>query len=134
MLRHEFEELMGNACTEEVFNGKVNPLYMMTDMDKRDFCDDWKLHGHSRILNEVCEHTLKVERNLNATNKALAELQNKLQLAAERLIFISDDMADSDSYKMAVDLVGQKYVTTFKVREGMDLNEADKAFILNTLG
>ena len=134
MLRHEFEELMGNACTDEVFNGKINPLYMMTDMNKRDFCDDWKLHGHSRILNEVCAHILKVERNLNAMNKAQVERQDKLQLAAERLIFISDDMADSDSYKMAVDLVGQKYVTTFKVREGMDLNEADKAFILNSLG
>lgn len=134
MLRHEFEELMGNACTEEVFNGKINPLYMMTDMNKEDFCDDWKLHGRSRILDEVCEHTLKVEHNLNATNKALAELQNKLQLAAERLIFISDDMNDDDSYKMAVDLVGQKYVTTFKVREGIDLNETDKAFILNSLG
>ena len=75
MLRHEFEELMGDACTEEVFNGKINPLYMMTDMDKRDFCDDYKLHGHSRIMDEVCEHALKVEHQLNAANKLIAELK-----------------------------------------------------------
>ena len=133
MLLHEFEELMGNACTEEVFNGKINPLYMMTDMDKRDFCDDYKLHGHSRIMDEVCEHALKVEHQLNAANKLIAELQQKITLAAERLIFISDDMADDDSYKMAVDLVGQNYVTTFRVRENIDLNNEDRQYILNHL-
>lgn len=106
---------------------------MMTDLDKKEFCDDYLLHGHSRILEEVLEHTLKVERQLNAANKALAELQEKMTFVAEHLAIVADDCASEDSYKIAVDLAGQAYVTKFKVREGMDLNEPDKQYILNNL-
>jgi len=133
MLLHEYETLMGNSCTEEMFNSKINPLYMMTDLDKEAFCDDYKLHGHSKILDEVLEHALKVERQLNAANKALDELQEKLTFAAEHLAIVADDCGSEDSYKIAVDLAGQNYITKFKLREGIDLNEKDKQYILNNL-
>lgn len=133
MLLHEYEELMGNNCSEEMFNSKINPLYMMTDLDKKEFCDDYKLHGHSRIMDEVLEHTLKVERQLNAANKALAELQQKMTVVAEHLIFVADDCGSEESYKHAVDLVGQSCVTKFKVENEIELNEQDKQYILNNL-
>lgn len=137
MLLHEFEELMGNHCTEEVFNSKINPLYMMTNLDKRDFCDDWKLHGHSRILEDVAAHALAQERGLANTLKMHDEYVEKTErdkiLTAEKLALIADDTDCQEAYELAVALAGQAYVTKFKVREGLELNKQDTAYILENL-
>ena len=133
MLLHEYETLMGNSCTEEMFNSKVNPLYMMTDLDKEAFCDDYKLHGHSKILDEVLEHALHVERQYTAALQEIDKLLEKLTFAAEHLAIVADDCGSEDSYKIAVDLAGQNYITKFKIRENIDLNEQDKQYILNSL-
>ena len=137
MLRHEYEELMGASCTEEVFNEKINPLYMMTDMDKRDFCDDFKLHGHSRILDEVANHALSTERGLRNTIKMHDDYVEKVTrdnvLTAEKLLFIAEDCDCDDAYELAVSLAGQNYCTVFKVQHDLELNKQDKEYIASRL-
>lgn len=134
MLLHEFEELMGNSCTEEIFNTVINPMYMMTDLDKKDFCDDYKLHGHSRILAEVTAHAIAKERGIANTLKMHDEYVEKTErdkvLTAEKLLFIADECDCSDAYEVAVALAGQAYCTSFKVRKDLELNKQDKEYIL----
>lgn len=134
MLLHEFEELMGNSCTEEIFNTVINPMYMMTNLDKKDFCDDYKLHGHSRILAEVAACALAQKRGVANTLKMHDEYVEKTErdkiLTAEKLLIIADDCECTDAYDLAVALAGQAYCTTFKVKEDMELNKKDKEYIL----
>lgn len=139
MLLKEFEDRMnGNTVNPEVFDNLIHPIYMMTDLDKDAFCDDWKLHGHSAILTAVAAEAIAqkkgVENAIKMHDDYVEKTTRQLIKVAEHLITIADDCACAESYDLAVELVGQKFVTSFKVREGMDLNETDKAFILNTLG
>ena len=52
MTQKEFEDRTGLKPTPEEFN-YIHALYMNTDMDKDEFCNDFKKHGASSIMKEV---------------------------------------------------------------------------------
>ena len=127
----------GNTVNPQVFDDLIHPMYMMTDLDKDAFCDDYKLHGHSVILNAVAAEAIAQKKAVENTIKMHDEYVNKTTrekiLVAEKLIFIADDCDCNEAYELAVALAGQLYVTGFKVRNDLDLNKQDKEYILNHL-
>lgn len=137
MTREEFETRMGEKVNETTFAEMIHPIYMMTEMDKDAFCDEYKLHGHSRLLQDIAKYALAQERNANNVeshhNAFVDQTTRDKILTAEKLIFIADDTESTEAYDLAVELAGQKYVTSFRVKNGAELNKQDIAYILNNL-
>lgn len=137
MTREEYEARMGEKVDETTFNEFIHPIYMMTELGKDAFCDECKLHGHSRLLQDIAKYAIAQEKGVdNVTKMHDAYVDQTIRdkiLAAEKLIFIADDTDSTEAYDLAVALAGQKYVTSFRVREGIDLNGQDKQYILNNL-
>ena len=137
MLREEFEALMGEKVDETTFDEFIYPISMMTEMDKDAFCEEYKLHGHSRLLRDIALNAINQMKTIDSFtsghNEYVDQVTRDKILTAEKLIFIADDTDSTEAYDLAVALAGQKYVTSFRVREGIDLNEQDKQYILNNL-
>lgn len=137
MLREEFENRMGEKVNETTFDQLIHPIYMMSELDKDAFCDEYKLHGHSRLFQDIAKYAIAQERNVDNVTKLhdayVDQTTRDKILTAEKLIFIADDTDSREAYDLAVALAGQKYVTCFKIREGNELNEQDKQYILNNL-
>lgn len=137
MTREEYEARMGEKVNETTFDEFIHPIYMMTELDKDAFCDEYKLHGHSRLLQDIAHYAIAQEKGVDNVTKLhdayVDQTTRDKILTAEKLIFIADDTDSTEAYDLAVALAGQKYVTSFRVREGIDLNEQDKQYILNNL-
>lgn len=138
MTLQEFTDRMnGNAVEQEVFDNKIHPIYMMTNLDKDTFCDDWRLHGTSRILADVAAEALaqkKAAENIQAVHDKYVETTCRDRcLTAEKLLIIADDCASREAYELAVALAGQSFCTSFKVKQDLELNKQDKDYILSHL-
>ena len=127
MTREEFEARMGNTVTEEAWEAICELYYNCTDIDNWDtFADDYKLHGTSKILANIWRR-FQLKEAVQEIN------EKKIQVAAEKLVFLADDANDPDAYETAIDLVGYQYIAKFKIENDVELNEKDKAYILDHL-
>lgn len=103
------------------------------NMDKDKFCEDYKKHQGSKIIDELYYQTIIA--------KGLAEeLDNRLKKVKERDIELAGFLLskacaydDTDFYKQAVKLVGQRGATALKIRLELPLWDEDKACINSAL-
>lgn len=126
MLREEFENRMGNTVTPEAYEN-IEDLYISAgDMDKDTFCDDYKLHGASKILAEIWA-SYKIKRD------ALKVYQRENQEAAEMLLMINDNYAIGEAYNMAEKMIGTRGIIKFKIENGKPLTISEKEYIISKL-
>ena len=117
---------MGNTVTPEAYND-IEMLYMRSgNLDKDTFCDDYKLHGGSKILAEIWKQ-FKIE------NAACDVYKKEHNAAAELLIKLADEYDNDQAYEMAVDMMGYNFVVKYKLENDMELTEKDKAYVLDHL-
>lgn len=125
MTPKEFMERTGITPTEEEFN-YIHSVYMSTSMDKDEFCKDFKKYGDSRVLRDVHARAVNFELQYNETKKVAKEM-------AEFLIGKACAYEDTDFYKQAVRLVGQREVTRMKLEMDLPLWDEDKEYIKDNL-
>lgn len=125
MTPKEFMERTGVAPTSEEFD-YIHAVYMNTSMDKDEFCKDFKKHGGSRVLRDV--HARAVNFKLQA-----AERQAVIEEMAEFLIGKACAYEDTDFYRQAIKLVGQRKVTRMKLEMDLPLWDEDKEYIKENL-
>ena len=137
MTREEFEARMGEKVNEATFNELIHPIYMMSEMDKDAFCAEYKVHGYSKLFQDIAKYAIAQEKaadNLAKTHNEFVEKTTAEKLlTAERLVFIADYQGSKEAYDLAVGLAGQAFVTKFKVQHNIELNDEDKAYILNKI-
>ena len=126
MLREEFENRMGNTVTEEAFED-IHELYIASgDMDKDAFCDDYKLHGASKILAEIWGR-------YKNTRDVLKIYKREHQAAAEMLVKFSNDYGIKEAYAQAEAMIDMRGIVRYKLDYGICLTSEEKAFILEKL-
>lgn len=125
MTQQEFIERMGITPTAEEFD-YIHAVYMNTSMDKDEFCKDFKKHGDSSILRDVHARTVNFELQSKQAQAAFKEM-------AEFLVGKACAYEDSDFYRQAVVLVGQREVTRMKLEMDLPLWDEDKEYIKNNL-
>ena len=125
MTQKEFMERAGVVPTSEEFD-YIHAVYMNTSMDKDEFCKDFKKHGGSSVLRDV--HARAVTFELQDKQK-----QALIEEVAEFLIGKACAYEDTDFYKQAVKLVGQKKVTRMKLEMDLPLWKEDKEYIKENL-
>lgn len=137
MTREEFTERTGLTPTFEEYQ-HVEAMYMAAgNMDKDEFCKEFKKHGASRLLGELFA---KIQMQENSINALTEYRDNYIKETADRntelaIFLIGKACAydDTDFYKEAVRLIGQCAVTVYKVRMGLPLWDEDKNYIANNL-
>lgn len=125
MTQKEFVERTGVVPTSEEFT-YIHAVYMNTSMDKDEFCKDFKKHGGSSVLRDV--HARAVNFELQATQQ-----QAVIEEMAEFLIGKACAYEDTDFYRQAVKLIGQRNVTCMKLEMNLPLWDEDKEYIKETL-
>ena len=136
MTQKEFEERTKCAVKPEVF-AIINQLYMATNMDKEEFCKEFKemdypmIPGIRRSLREIGKHLGTLEA-INANMKKSMRKRN--DYLADVLIGKAHAYDDTDLRNEAVGLVGEVDVVKRTIELGLPLWDEDRKVILSIIG
>nr|DAX29553.1 MAG TPA: hypothetical protein [Caudoviricetes sp.] len=136
MTQKEFEERTKCAVKPEVF-AIINQLYMATNMDKDEFCKEFKemddpmIPGIRRSLREIGKHMGTLEA-INANMKKSMRKRN--DYLADVLIGKAHAYDDTDLRNEAVGLVGEVDVVKRTIELGLPLWDEDRKVILSIIG
>lgn len=102
-------------------------MYMATgNMDKDEFCNDFKKHGQSTILTTFYRQAEHQKKECNNLRKQQTE-------TAELLIGKAHVFDDSDLRNHALKLVGEKQVVLITLTLGLPLWDEDKEYIKSNI-
>ncbi len=140
MTKKEFEELTRRLITAEDYH-LVENLYMAAgNMGKEEFCKEMRVmcaydgaNDHIELrqcLKEFGRHAGTKDAELNFLKKKVTS--EKMELA-EFLIGKASAYEDTDFYKKAVKLIGQREVVLMKLRMNLPLWEEDNKYLMSVL-
>lgn len=140
MTQKEFEDRTKRVITAEDYY-LVQNLYMAAgEMDKDEFCKDMRAmcayDGANdqielrRSLKEIGRHVEAKDAELNFLKRSVKDKKEEL---AEFLVGKACAYEDSDFYREAVKLIGQRRVSLMKIRMNLPLWDEDKQFIESIL-
>lgn len=126
MNKQEFEERTGIKLTEEEYQ-KVEEMYMLCgDVNKDDFCDDYKKHKDSIILNVFFKQADRMELQLKHRSKERSGLVDFLLDRAQKF-------GDSALLLKAICMVGHTEVIKRKIKAGLPFWDEDMDYIMNNI-
>ena len=125
MTLQEFTDRTGIAVSEAKFK-HIHSVYMMTLMEKDEFCEEWNKYAGSKIIHDL---------HVKATNKEMENDILKRQLAdqAHFLIEKSCKYNDPAMFDMAVSLIGKDNAVLYKLHNDLPLWDEDKTFLIYQL-
>lgn len=138
MTRKEFEERTNIDLKKFDFD-MIHDIYMACgdNMDKDEFCALWKDGNFRELLNRVTYEKKITEQAYDMAMNKIQKLKDDKELhdmeSVEFLLGKADVYKDTDFYKEAVNLVGEKEVVLTKVRMRLPLWEEDMEYINNNL-
>lgn len=126
MQKNEFEQRTGIELTDEQYQ-RVEDLYLNAgNMDKDEFCKDYRKHGESVILNTYFKQSEEQRSRLDT-------YREKQITMAHFLIKKSMVGGDKDMIQMAISLIGEQKYIQHKLEKGYNLFESDKELIISLI-
>lgn len=126
MQKIEFTQRTGIELTNEQYQ-RVEDLYLNAgNMDKDEFCKDYKKHGESVILNTYFKQSEEQRNRLDT-------YREKQITMAHFLIKKSMVGGDKDMIQMAISLIGEQKYIQHKLEKGYNLFESDKELIISLI-
>ena len=141
MLQKEFEERVDRSVSEQEYV-EANAVYEAAgDMDKDEFCREWKQIGGSPLVKGLFDTAYNLNQALQEHKLMLNECREMLSDAADAMLEICNGILDGKTVehttqeltKKAWWLVGQKEVTKRRVQNGYQLDDKDRETIINNL-
>ncbi len=133
MTQKEFTELTGLVPTPEEYKNIEAMYYAVPNMDKQEFCQRWRQTGKNPLTIELTKQAILLNGMLEERNNELDDCHDKMEELVDFLIGKACAYEDSDFYRHAVKLVGQKEVTRRKLEMDLPLWDEDKEYIKNNL-
>ncbi|MEQ2501386.1 MULTISPECIES: hypothetical protein [Bacteroidales] len=140
MNRKEFEERTRRLITDEDYRLVENLYLAAGNMDKDEFCDEMRRMCAYDAANdhiELRECLKEIGRRVGAKDAELSFLKRRVESEkmelAEFLVGKACAYEDSDFYRQAVVLVGQREVTRMKLEMDLPLWNEDKEYIKENL-
>lgn len=126
MQKTEFTQRTGIELTNEQYK-RVEDIYLNAgNIDKDEFCKDYKKHADSVILNTYFDQSEKLRSKLDAYRKKNVEF-------AYFLIKRSLAGGDKDMIQMAISLIGEQKYIQHKLEHGYLLFDSDKELIISLI-
>lgn len=128
MTREEFTQRTGIEV-ETMQYAAIEQVYMYTELDKDDFCADYKKHGDSVIISHLVNELDSVTYERGRAHASLKENKALMQDIAEMLIRKADEWSDEETYFQAVLLIGRGECIRYKFDNDLELDKQDKVYI-----
>ena len=131
MLLHEFIERTGFTPTEDYYHKEIEPEYNRSNLEKDDWCKEWKKNGGiQKAYDYMCreaanEHCMAL--SLKADNKALKESM------ADFLIEQAEKWSASDLREKAIAMLGAREYLRRKIERKLTLWTADRELLVEIL-
>ena len=162
MMINEFVDLTGFKPTDDYYHTEIEPIYERSDMDKRDWCKQWKKNGgiqkaYDAICKDAADSHLRLTtieplmKNLRDEKKELRDEINILRdeneaLKSDRkdriddrtnlmysLIGISERSSSSELRELIIKEIGFKAYIAYKFEHDMAIWQLDKDTIIENL-
>lgn len=133
MTKQEFEERTGmNVSTEEY--DRIENIYLAAgEMDKDEFCREFRAHGHSPLVSALFETCRNLEEQRLEQVDETKALRRRIADCAKELIRRSAYLDEPSLYKLAVGLVGRKEAILARLEQGYGIDVDDLAYLKNLL-
>lgn len=133
MTKFEFEDRTGLKVTDEEYY-EIESMYMaVPNMEKDEFCKRWRQCGNNPLAKELAKQANVLNGMLEERNNEVDDCHDKMNELAEFLIGKASAHEDTDLYREAVKIIGQKAVTLCKIRMNLPLWEEDVKYINDNL-
>lgn len=133
MTLQEFQDLTGRKVTEEEYRNIEKMYYAVPNMDKNEFCRRWVQTGNNPLTIELTKQSILLNGMLEERNNEVDDCHDKMEELAWFLIGKADAYEDSDFYKEAIRIVGQKAAILHKIKMGYHLWKEDREYIKDNL-
>lgn len=126
MQKIEFEQRTGIELTDEQYK-RVEDMYMNAgNMDKDEFCNDYKKHKDSKLL--------AFFYRLTEDSKVCAKLMDRSLLKVTKFLLMkSREINDKSMRSEAIDLLGENMIVRLTIEMDLELWNEDKKYIIETL-
>lgn len=126
MTQKEFYSRTEMLLTSEQFE-KVNAMYLEAgDIEKDDFCSDYKKHSESVLLDIYYKQSERLKEKLDSFRQRETKL-------AYFLIEKSMVGGDKDMIEMAISLIGEQKYIQHKLEKEYNLLAVDKELIIKLI-
>lgn len=132
MTQQEFTQRTGIEV-ETMQYAAIEQVYMYTELDKDDFCADYKKHGDSVIISHLVNELDKTTYERGRAHASLKEYKALMQDIAEMLIHKADEHMDEELYNSAINIIGVEECIKYKLINDLELDKQDKEYILKVL-
>ena len=122
MTKNEFTQRTGIELTDAEYK-EVEFMYLEAgNMDKDEFCQDYKKHKDSSLLATFYRQSENLKDKLDAMREERSKIVDFLLERAQKF-------GDVDLLNQAIKLVGHKAVIMRKIDQGLALWDLDKEYI-----
>lgn len=128
MTREEFTQRTGMEV-ETMQYATIEQVYMYTELDKDDFCADYKKHGDSVIISHLVNALDKITCETGRAQVSLKAYERLMKGVAEMLIRKAEEDMDEELYKSAIDIIGRSECIKYKLNNNLELDKQDKEYI-----
>lgn len=133
MTPKEFTERTNLVPTPEEY-AEIEAMYMCArNMDKDEFCLRWKQCGKNPLTKALLKEAKVLNGMLEERNNELEDCHDKMNSLIDFLIGKSVAYTDTDFYREAIKIAGQRTVTLRKIEMSLPLWEEDIEYIKNNL-
>lgn len=132
MTQEEFNERTGLDVSASEFS-TIHQMYMYTELDKDSFCAEYVKHGKSNIVLHLMNELGQTIYEKGRANAALKQATTLAQTTAEMLIRKSVECLDNEMYDTAINLIGMEACVAYKLKEDIELTEADRHFLIDAI-
>lgn len=134
MLQKEFETLTGKTVTAEDYTA-IDRIYMAAyGMDKQEFCTAWRENDMRAIADELTKNIGALERKTDRLEQNLKASEERQLAAATAMLRKAEAYKDNELKQAAIEMVGLKAVTHIDLKNLWQLNEEERAYILDAIG
>ncbi len=113
---------------------RIENIYLAAgEMDKDEFCREFRAHGHSPLVAELFKTCQNLEEQRLEQVDKTKELEKRIADCAKELIRESACLDEPSLYKLAVGLHGRKEAILARLEHGYGIDADDLAFIKNLL-
>ncbi len=129
----EFTERTGLTPTSEEYQA-IEAVYMAAgEMDKDEFCREYKKNGNSRLVTELFRTVCTLKGQYEERCNEIQDLHEQKSEMVDFLIDRAQAFSDKELLEKASEMVGQKEVIRRRIVKGYTLWEYETQWVLNNL-
>ena len=133
MNKQEFSERTGFTPTIDEYESTEKMYMALVEMDKDEFCKEFKKFGNSRLVSELFRTLCVKEGQYEERCNEIDDLHKQKSEMVDFLIDRAQAFSDKELLEKASEMIGQKEVIRRRILKGYQLWAYETEWMLNNL-